>query len=528
MSRTVVTDRQGKFTAPELKSGEYEVEVQTSGFQAEIRLIASETGLLSRSKPATVPQTLLEHISAMTEPSMLRQRLRSRIEGFFPAPAGYRISRDITGGITTFAALSYIVFVQPSLLSQTGMQFESVLVATCVSAAVATFLMGTLANYPVALAPGMGENFFFVYSLCAARPLGFGLTWQQALAATFLAGALYMLLSALGYLGRLVNVIPGSLKRGIATGIGLFVTFIGFEYGNLVRAHPGTLVQFGDVRSPVTLLTLAGLFLTATLAAYRVPGAILWGILGSTAIALALGLVEYHGVFSANLHLAPTFLKMDLRGLFGIAPATLIAAVFALFLLAMFDSIGTLVAIGEQAGLMRNGQLPKAGRGLFASAAGTSLGGCLGTSTVVCYVESAAGVAEGARTGLASVVTGLLLLAAMFFSPLAALIGGGIPEAESSDQTPILKYPILAPALIVVGSMMLKSVRNVSWDDPTEYIPAFLTAVTIPFAFSISGGIAMGFVSYSLLKVATGRWRDCHWMIYLFAAVFAVQYAFLS
>lgn len=463
----------------------------------------------------------------MTTATMLLQRLRSRVQTFFPAPAGHRISRDVTGGITTFAALSYIVFVQPSLLSQTGMDFQAVLVATCVSAAFATFLIGILANYPVALAPGMGENFFFVYSLCAAPPLGFGLTWQQALAATFLAGALYMLLSALGYLGRLVNVIPHSLKTGIATGIGLFITLIGFEYGNLVRAHPGTLVQFGDVHSPVTLLTFAGLLLTATLAAYRVPGAILWGILGTAGIAVAFGFVEYQGIFSANLHIAPTFLKLDLRGLFGIAPATLIAAICALFLLALFDSIGTLVAIGEQAGLMRNGQLPKAGRGLFASAAGTSLGGCLGASTVVCYVESAAGVAEGARTGFASIVTGLLLLAAMFFSPLAALIGGGIPEAQSSDQPPVLKYPILAPALIVIGSMMLKSVRNLSWDDPTEYIPAFLTAVTVPFAFSISAGIAVGFVSYSLLKITTGRRKDCHWMIYLFAVVFALQYAFL-
>jgi adenine/guanine/hypoxanthine permease len=451
-----------------------------------------------------------------------------RVEKLFPSPGSRSIARELAGGVTTFAALSYIVFVQPSVLSQAGMDFHAVLVATCVSAAGATILMGLAANYPVALAPGMGENFFFVYTLCAARPLGFGLTWQQALAAPFLAGILYMLLSATGTLGRLVNAIPESLKNGIATGIGLFITLIGFEYGNLVRLHPATLVQLGDLRHPVTLLTLAGLLLTVILIAWRVPGAILLGILGSTVMALALRMVAYRGMFSTHLDVSRTFLKLDLGGLLSHPPATLAAAVFTLFLLALFDSIGTLVAVGQQAGLSRGGELPRAGRALFSSAAGTAVGACLGTSTVVCYVESAAGVSEGARTGLANMVTGFLLLAAMFFSPLASLVGGGIEVGRDAFQNPILRYPILAPALIVVGSMMLQVVRRLDWDDPTEYIPAFLTAVTIPFAFSISAGIATGLASYASIKVLTGRWRECHWMIYFFAALFAVQYAFLS
>lgn len=452
-----------------------------------------------------------------------------KLEQLFPTPSGGRILlHELAGGVTTFAALSYIVFVQPSLLSQAGMDFHAVLVATCLSAAGATFLMGLLANYPVALAPGMGENFFFVYTLCAARPLGFGLTWQQALGATFLAGALYMALAATGALGRLVNVIPESLKNGIATGIALFVTLIGFEYGNLVRLHPATLVQLGDLRHPVTLLTLAGLLLTVVLVAYRVPGAILLGILGTTVIALACRMVAYRGMFSADLRLAPTFLKLDLAGLFRSPGATLAAAIFTLFLLALFDSIGTLVAVGQQAGLSRGGGLPKAGRALFSSAAGTAAGACLGTSTVVCYVESAAGVSEGARTGLANMVTGALLLAAMFFSPLASLVGGGIEVARDAAQNPVLRYPILAPALIVVGSMMLKVVRNLPWDDPTEYIPAFLTAVVIPFSFSISAGIAAGLVSYALIKLLTGKGKECHPLIYLFAALFAIQYALLN
>ena len=451
--------------------------------------------------------------------------MRALTDRLFPgSPGGRSLGREVAGGATTFAALSYILFVQPTVLSQAGMDFQSVMLATCLVGAFATFLMGLLANYPIALSPGMGENFFFVYTLCAAPPLGFGLSWQQALAATFLSGVLFMALAALGYLGRLVNVIPKSLKTAIAAGIGLFITLIGLEYGNLVQAHPATLVQLGDLGHPTSLLTLFGLLLTGTLLAYRVSGAILLGILGTTGMALAQGMVSYRGLISADLNLSGTFLQLDLGGLFGIAPATLAAAIFLLFFLDLFDSLGTLVAVTEQAHLTQNGQIPRAGRALFSSAAGTSIGACLGTSTVVCYIESAAGVAEGARTGLANVVTGLLLLAAMFFSPLASLIGGGIEIGRDAANSPILRYPILAPALILVGSMMLQIVRQLPWDEPTEYLPAFLTIVTIPFAFSISAGVALGFASYAAGKIVTGRWRECHWAIYLFAALFALQY----
>lgn len=448
------------------------------------------------------------------------------VETLFPQAAP--LGREVVGGITTFAALSYILFVQPAVLSQAGMDFQAVLLATCLSAAFATLLMGLLANYPVALAPGMGENFFFVYSLCAAPPLGFGLTWQQALAATFLAGVLFMALSAMGVLGRLVNVIPDSLKYGIAAGIGLFIALIGFEYGNLVQMHPGTLLQLGDLRHPVSLLTLAGLVLTITLWLYRVPGTLLLGILGTTAIAWALGIVQYQGLFAARLDLSETFLRLDLRGLLQLSPATLFAAITVLFFLDLFDSVGTLVAVGLQAQLLREGKLPRAGRALFSSAAGTAVGACLGTSTVVCYVESAAGVSEGARSGLANLVTGILLLAAMFSMPLASLIGSGIAIGTDAAHQPIVRYPMLAPALIVVGSLMAKILRQLPWDDPTEYLPAFLTVVTIPFAFSISAGVAVGFASYALAKTVTGRRRECHWLIYLFAALFVLQYWLVS
>ena len=459
-------------------------------------------------------------------PGRLRDGLISRL---FPAAPGERsVAREIAGGVTTFAAMSYIVFVQPAVMSQAGMEFHAVLLATCLSAAAATFLMGWLANYPIALAPGMGQNFFFVYTLCAAPPLGFGLSWQQALTATLMAGVVFMALAAAGVLGKLVNAIPDSLKTGIAAGIGLFITLIGFEYGNLVQLHPATLLQLGNLRHPTALLTLFGLLLTGTLLAYRVPGAILLGILGSTGIALAFGMVSYQGAFSASLDLSSTFLQLDFGGLFSISPSTLIAAIFVLFFLDLFDSLGTLVAVAQQAHLTQDGQLPRGGRALFTSAAGTSLGACLGTSTVVCYIESSAGVAEGARTGLANMVTGLLLLGAIFFSPLASLIGGGIEVARDAAGGPILRYPILAPALILVGAMMVQIVRRLPWDDATEYLPAFLTIVTIPFAFSIAAGVAMGFGSYSAGKIVTGRGRECHWAIYLFAALFALQYFLLE
>jgi len=451
--------------------------------------------------------------------------MRAFLDKLFPPPPGGRVlGREILGGVTTFTAISYILFVQPVVLSQAGMDFHSVLLATCLAGAFGTFLMGLLANYPVAQAPGMGENFFFVYTLCALPPMGFGLSWQQALAATFLGGVLFMMLSLAGFLGRLMDAIPDSLKNGIATGIGLFIALIGFEYGNLVQPHPATFLQLGDLRHPATLLTLLGLLLTILLLSYRIPGAILLGILGTAGVALVAGMVKYRGIFSADLDLSRTFLRLDFRGLFHLAPATLAAAIFVLFLLDLFDGLGTVVAVGQQAQLAREGKLPRAGQVFFSSGADTALGACLGTSTVVSYVESAAGVAEGARTGLANMVTGFLLLSAMFFSPLASLVGGGIEVGRDVANNPILRYPILAPALIVVGSMMLKVVRHLTWDDPTEYIPAFLIAVTIPFAFSISAGIAMGFVSYAFAKTVTGRWKECHWLIYLFAVLFVLQH----
>lgn len=445
--------------------------------------------------------------------------MKNKIAQFFQLNAnGTNFQREILGGLTTFLAMSYIIFVQPGVLSAAGMDFKAVLTATCLAAAIATLLMGFVANYPVALAPGMGENFFFACTLCGAVPLGFGLSWQQALAAVLLAGIFFVAITLTGLRARIVNSIPNSLKCSIAAGIGLFITFIGLEYGGLVVASPGTLVRMGDLRQPVVLATVCGLLLIVVLLSFRVRGAILLGILASTAICALLGLVHYHGLFSMQLHLAPTFWKFDLAGLLKISPARLGSAIFVLFYLALFDTVGTLVGVGHQAGLVRDGKLPRVDRALFADAVGTSVGAALGTSTITCYVESAAGVSDGARTGLASVVTGVMLAASLFFSPLASMIGGGVKVGQT------VFYPTLAPALIVVGSMMLRPLRELQWDDPTEYLPAFLVLVGIPLTFSIADGIAFGLISYSIAKLATGRWRECPPLTYIFAELFVVQF----
>jgi adenine/guanine/hypoxanthine permease len=449
----------------------------------------------------------------------------SRVGRFFQIDVHHStFRREALGGATTFLAMSYIIFVNPGVLSQAGMDFRAVMAATCIASAASTFLMAWLANYPVALAPGMGENFFFVYTLCGAVPLGFGMTWQQALAAVLIAGLFFVALTLSGIRAQIINSIPASLKSGIAAGIGLFVTLIGLEYGNLVVASPGTLVGLGDLRQPVTLVSALGLLLVMALLAYRVRGAILLGILGSTGLAAAFGMVHYQGIFSIQLRLAPTFWHPDFLGLFAMPAARLGTAIFVLLYLALFDTVGTLVGVGQQAGLMRDGKLPRADRALFADAVGTTLGAALGTSTVTCYLESAAGVADGARTGLASLVTGCLLRMATFFSPLASMIGGGVPVGGGAAG-PILRYPTLAPALIVVGAMMLKVVRDLPWDEPTEYIPAFLTLVGIPLTFSIADGIALGLIAFVVGKLVTGCWRECPVLTYVFAALFILQFA---
>ena len=425
------------------------------------------------------------------------------------------VKTEIMAGITTFMTLSYIIFVQPTVLSACGMDFGAVLAATCVASAVATFLMGFYANYPVALAPGMGQNFFFAYTVV----MKMGISWEKALGAVFISGVLFLLLSFFGFREKLIDGIPASLKEAIAVGIGLFIAMIGFQWSGIVVAAPSTLVGLGSLHSAPVLISLLGLVVTVILVAARVRGALLWGILATAVAGIPLGVVKYHGILGPAPSMAPTFLKLDIPGAFNLG---LVSVVFVFFFLALFDSVGTLIGVSNQAGLLVNGKLPRAKEALSADAFGSVSGALLGTSTVTAYVESAAGVAEGGRTGLANMVTGLMMLSALYLYPLSRMVGDGFQLPNGSQI-----YPVVAPALIVVGSMMLRNVSKIRWEDATEAIPAFLAMVIMPFAFSITEGIAFGFISYSLLKLVTGRGREVHGLVYLFAVLFVIRYIFL-
>jgi AGZA family xanthine/uracil permease-like MFS transporter len=426
------------------------------------------------------------------------------------------IRTEVMAGVTTFLTMAYIIFVQPAVLSAAGMDSGAVLVATCIGSAIGTLLMAFLANYPIAVAPAMGHNFFFAFTVCVAM----NVPWQIALGAVAIAGLLFIATAGIGLRETLVTAIPESLKHGIAVGIGLLVALIGLQWSGLVVDAPATLVTLGSLHSPPVLLALFGLVVMSVLMARRVTGALLIGMAASTVVGLATGLVRYQGVVSAPPSLAPTFLKLDIVG--ALSPA-MIPVVFVFFFLALFDSVGTLVGVANQAGLMRGGTLPRAPRALLADAIGTVAGAVLGTSTVTAYIESSTGVAAGGRTGLANVVTACFFLVSIFCFPLVRMIGGGYAAGGN-----VVLYPIVAPALVLVGTMMMANVRSIDWDDPTEAIPAFLTIVMMPLSVSITDGIAFGFIAYTVLKLGTGRAREGHWMVYTFAALFVTRYVWLA
>ena len=431
------------------------------------------------------------------------------------AENGTTIRTEIGAGLTTFLTMAYIIFVQPTVLSAAGMDFGAVLVATCIASGVATLLMAFLANYPIAVAPAMGHNFFFAFTVC----VGMQVPWPIALGAVAVAGFLFIATAGIGLRERLITVIPESLKHGIAVGIGLLVAFVGLQWGGIVVATPGTLVGLGQLGSPPALLTLFGLLIMGVLFARRVPGAILIGILVSTVTGLATGLVRYQGIVSAPPSIAPTLMKLDIAGALSLS---MISVIFVFFFLALFDSVGTLVGVANQAGLMRGGTLPRARQALLADAIGTVAGAALGTSTVTAYIESSTGVAAGGRTGLANVVTAALFFLSIFFFPLVRMIGGGYPVEGST-----VLYPVVAPALVLVGTMMMSGVSAIAWEDPTEAIPAFLTIVMMPLTVSITEGIAFGFISYAVLKAGTGRAGEAHWLVHVFAVLFLARYALL-
>lgn len=428
------------------------------------------------------------------------------------AAAGTTVRTELLGGLTTFMTMSYIVFVQPALMSTTGMDFDAVLATTCLISAFGTLLMAFLANYPIAVAPAMGHNFFFVFTVVGAM----GYTWQIALGAVFISGILFLGMSIWGVREALVRSIPGSLKHAVAVGIGLLITLVGLEWGGFVVGDPATLVTLGDLGQPAVWMSTAGILVTMILLVRGQRGAILFGILTSTGLGLVLGVVRFEGVFAPPPSPAAVAFQLDILGALSLGA---LPVIFVFFFLDLFDSIGSLIGIAQQGGFMKGEDLPRAREALMADAIGTTASGLMGNSTVVSYIESATGVAEGARTGLANIMTAALFLLALFFAPLARMIGAGHPGA--GDFT---LYPTVAPALIIVGAFMMRNVGHIAWDKPHEYIPAFITITVIPFTFSITDGIAFGFISYVGLSLVSGRYRELHWMIWLFTLLFLVRY----
>ncbi len=426
------------------------------------------------------------------------------------------VKQEAVAGITTFATLSYIIFVQPAILSAAGMDHGAAMVATCLASAIGMLLMAFLANYPIALAPAMGHNIYFTYVVC----LTLGVVWQEALGAVFIAGLVFIALSLTGLREKVMDVLPDPLRNGIPVGIGLLIALIGFEWSGIVTSHPVTYVTIGNLHSVYTLISIFGLILIAFLLAIKFRGAILAGIVGSAVLGLILGVVQYQGIVSSPPSIDPTFLKLQIPNLF--SNLEFITVIIVFLFLDMFDTIGTLIGVGQLGGFMKNGKLPKAKQALLSDAIATSSGALLGTSTVTSYIESSSGISAGGRTGLTNVFTAILMVSAIFFTPLIQMVGAGIAVGEGK-----FLYPIIAPALIIVGSMMMKNVININWDDYTESIPTFLTMIIMPLSFSITEGIAFGFISYSLLKIFSGKAKEVNWMIYLISLLFIARYMWL-
>jgi len=446
---------------------------------------------------------------------------------------------EVLAGLTTFLTMSYIIFVQPAVLSgkmfgfETGMDFGAVTAATCLGAAVASAIMGLYARYPVALAPGMGQNFFFVLTaLPAAAAAGFDNAWQTALGVVFVSGLLFLLLSCFRVRESILNALSPSLKNAIAVGIGLFIAFIGLQNAGLILKSPATGVALNhQFVSPDLLVFFVGLLVAVVCHARRVKASILWGIVAATVVAsgLKLGMpaawmeseavkssklaTQFHfasGIVAAPPSIGPTLFKLDIGNALSLA---MLPFVIVFLFMVLFDTVGTLVGVAEQAEMIRDNQLPRARQAFTSDALGTTIGACLGTSTVTAYIESAAGVEEGGRTGLTSVTVAVLFLLALFLSPVIAMVGG--------------YPPLTAPALVLVGAMMFGNVGRIDWKDYTEAFPAFVIIVGIPFSYSIGDGLALGFLVYPLVKFFSGRGREAHWVVYVLAVLVALYFIFV-
>jgi AGZA family xanthine/uracil permease-like MFS transporter len=432
--------------------------------------------------------------------------MRSRLENYFHfAELGATWRVELLAGLTTFVTMAYIIFVNPAILSETGMPLAAVTTSTCLCAAFGSILMGALANYPLALAPGMGLNAYFTYTVVK----GMGVPWQTALGAVFLSGVIFLLLTFGGIRQRLVGAIPYQLHAAVAGGIGLFIAFIGLRNSGIIVPSLATTVTLGNMHSPSVLLAVFGIVLIAVLQAYRVKAAMLIGVLGTLAVGILLHQVQWHPSTFNPMAIRQTAFHLDLRGALKMNALEII---FVFLFVDLFDNIGTLVAVTERAGLISEDHtIPRLDKIFFADATATVVGSLAGTSTVTSYIESSAGVAAGGRTGVTAIVTGLLFFVAIFVAPVV----GAIPDFAT------------APALILVGALMVAGAARIDWEEPRVAIPSFLTLITIPLTYSIATGLSFGIISFAMLEVATGRGRRQHWMLYLLALLFLGRFVYL-
>jgi AGZA family xanthine/uracil permease-like MFS transporter len=418
---------------------------------------------------------------------------------------GTTVRTEILAGFTTFLTIAYILFVNPQILGETGMDKGAVFVATCLASALATGIMALYANYPLALAPGMGLNAFFTYGVVK----GMGYSWQVGLGAVFISGVLFFILSVTKLREWVVDAIPRSQKLAISAGIGFFLALIALHEAGVVVGSPATMVTLGNLDMPTTLLAIGGFLVMVALDRLRVPGAIIIAILATTALGIAVGASTFVGLVSAPPSLAPTFLALDLKGALSTGALTII---FVFFFVDLFDNTGTLVGVAHRAGLIdKEGKIPRLGKVFMADSIATIAGSLLGTSTVTSYIESAAGVRAGGRTGLVGLVVAILFLASLFLAPLAQTV----PAYAT------------APALLFVGCLMARGLSEIDWEDVTEYAPAVVTALAMPFTFSIANGIALGFIAYAAVKLLSGRFGEAKPAIVVLAALFVLRYAVL-
>ncbi len=415
---------------------------------------------------------------------------------------GTDVRTEVMAGVTTFLTMSYIIFVNPSILSTTGMDHNAVFIATCLAAALGTFIMAFVANWPVGLAPGMGLNAFFAFTVVK----GMGFTWQQALGAVFISGCVFVALTITGVRRWLVGGIPTSLRSAIAAGIGMFLAIIALSGAGIVVANPATKVGLGDLHSLPVLLATLGFLLIAVLDYFRLRGAILIGILAVTAASMLLGLTHFQGIVSAPPSISPTLLKLDIPGALR---GGFFHIILVFVLVEIFDATGTLTGLARKAGLLDGGREEGLGRALFADSLAIFSGSLLGTSSTTAYIESASGVQAGGRTGLTALTVGVLFLAALFFAPLAAVVP---PWAT-------------APALLYVAGLMMRELLQIDWNDVTEAVPSALAALVMPFTYSIANGLAFGFIAYAALKLFTGRAREVHPALWVVAALFVLRFA---